>query len=208
MPRCRLFLVTPPDGDPDRLARALSAAVEQGNVASLLIRCGDDDSGLRALTDALMPVAFAHNVAVLLDDRPELAAELGADGVQVPGDAARYAEARRILGTDHIVGTYCDTSRHTAMELGEAGADYVALDQEATANAGGASDGEPIIGWWAALFEVPCVAYRPAGERDVAMLISQGADFIRPPDEMWQSAEHARNAIRRLNTLIGEGAPA
>lgn len=208
MPRCRLFLVTPPRGDPDTLARILAAALEHGDVASLLIRSTGEDGTLAAIAEALMPIAFQHDVAVLLDDVPELAAEIGADGVQIPGELERYREARRILGADRIVGAACDGSRHLAMELGEAGADYVALDQDAVRPEGESGPGEPIIAWWSALVEVPCVAFTPAAPERVPALIAEGADFIRPADEMWLSAERARETIRRMSALIAEGAPA
>lgn len=208
MPRSRLFLVTPPRGDPDTLARIFTAAVEHGDVASLLVCSAGEDGTLMSIAEVLMPIAFEHNVAVLLDDVPELAAEIGADGVQIPGDPVRYREARQILGVDRIVGAACGGSRHLAMELGEAGADYVALDQDAVRPEGEEGPGEPIVAWWSALIEVPCVAFAPAAPEQVPALIAQGADFIRPADEMWSSAERARETIRRMSALIAEGAPA
>ena len=75
-----------------------------------------------------MPIAHAHDVAFILNDRPDLARDLGADGVHIGQDDASYDEARRPpRARSHIVGVTCHNSRHLAMEAGESGADYVAF---------------------------------------------------------------------------------
>lgn len=57
-----------------------------------------------------------HGVPFVLNDRPDLALEAGADGVHVGQDDAPVSLARRILGADAIVGL----STHDADDLAEA----------------------------------------------------------------------------------------
>jgi len=40
-----------------------------------------------------------------------------------------YDEARRIMGPDATVGVTCKNSRHLAIDLGEAGADFIAVSR-------------------------------------------------------------------------------
>ncbi|RDJ93946.1 hypothetical protein B4Q13_18355, partial [Lacticaseibacillus rhamnosus] len=68
-----------------------------------------------------------RGVAFIMNDRPDLAAELDCDGVHVGEEDMPYAEARRLLGPDSIVGVTCGDSRHRAVVAAEAGADYVAF---------------------------------------------------------------------------------
>lgn len=73
----------------------------------------------RPLIKAAHPLAAlcrAHGVPFILNDRPDLALEVGADGVHVGQDDAPVALARRILGDDAIVGL----STHAPSELEEA----------------------------------------------------------------------------------------
>ncbi len=126
--RCRLYLVTPPALDPPRFAEDLAAALDAGDVAAVQLRLKEaDDDALRRACDVLRPVAQRRGVAFLLNDRPDLAAETGCDGVHVGQEDAPYEEARRIMGSDRIVGVTAHDSRHLAMEAAEAGADYVAF---------------------------------------------------------------------------------
>src|SRR5687768_16200001 len=127
-PICRLYLITPPRlDDLAAFGRDLAHALDAGDVAALQIRLKDvDDVIVAAAVDVLTPIAHARGVAVILNDRPDLAARLGCDGVHVGQQDAPYAEARRLMGPDRMVGVTRHDSRHLAMEAAEAGADYVA----------------------------------------------------------------------------------
>jgi thiamine-phosphate pyrophosphorylase len=100
--------------------------------------------------------------------------------------------ARQALGKEAIVGAFCGASRHVAMQAAEDGADYIALSQNSYA------PGEPIIGWWSDLFEIPCVAFDPLESDKLDILLPQKPDFIRPPDAMWASPEEARRIVSGL----------
>jgi thiamine-phosphate pyrophosphorylase len=78
------------------------------------------------------------------------------------------------------------------MEAAEAGADYIAFAQNSQ------KTGEPLIGWWQDIFEVPVVAFDPVSPADLASLLPQKPDFMRPMDSMWSSAESTRDTIRAL----------
>src|SRR5215470_16294651 len=124
----RLYLITPPALDPDRFAKDLEEALSGGDVASLQLRLKDcDDSTIRRAARILKPIAQDRGVAFIMNDRPDLAAELDCDGVHVGEEDMPYAEARRLLGPDRIVGVTCGASRHRALVAAEAGADYVAF---------------------------------------------------------------------------------
>src|SRR5512141_2902602 len=126
---CRLYLITPPRiDDLASFARTLESALAAGDVGALQLRLkGADDAAIAAAVAAIKPVAAAHDVALILNDRPDLAAALDCDGVHIGQDDGTYAEARALVGKDRIVGVTCHDSRHLAMEAAEAGADYVAF---------------------------------------------------------------------------------
>ena len=73
------------------------------------------------------PYAQDRGIAFIMNDRPDLAVELECDGVHVGEEDMPYAEARRLLGADHIVGVTCGASRDRAITASEACADYVAF---------------------------------------------------------------------------------
>src|SRR3954447_24340131 len=106
VPLCRLYLLTPPAlDDLAGFGRTLAHALDAGDVAALQIRLKDaPDDIVSAAVDALMPIAQSRDVAVILNDWPDLAAKLGCDGVHVGQADATLADARRLVGSDRMVG--------------------------------------------------------------------------------------------------------
>jgi thiamine-phosphate pyrophosphorylase len=109
----RLYLCTPDRPD---LAAFVSACIE-GGVDVVQLR--DKQLEVRPLLErarVALAVCRDHGVPFVLNDRPDLALEVDADGVHVGQDDAPASLARRILGPDRIVGL----STHRPEELDRA----------------------------------------------------------------------------------------
>lgn len=171
-------------------AGQLKAAIEAADVACLRI-AGTDAVRVTVIAKALLPLAQDKGVAVLLDNA-DLAVKLRADGVHLP-DAAKYRDARRLVGTDGIVGVACPLERHTAMEVGEAGADYIQF----TVVADQLAETLELTAWWTELMTVPSVVAGIFSEGDAAQFIAAGADFLAPDAAIWSEKDSAA-AIARL----------
>jgi thiamine-phosphate pyrophosphorylase len=106
----RLYLCTPDRPD---LAAFLEACIV-GGVDVVQLR--DKDLPARAVVARACVagrVCADHGVPFILNDRPDLALDAGADGVHVGQDDASASLARRIMGDDAIVGL----STHAPEEL-------------------------------------------------------------------------------------------
>ncbi len=204
-PGCRLYLVTPPTLAPAAFAETLKAAVGGGDVACLQLRLKDvpDDEVLRAC-EALLPVAHEHDVALLVNDRPDLAAKAGADGTHVGQEDASYADARKLLGEDRIVGVTCHNSRHLAMEAAEAGADYVAFGAFfATTTKQPKTKATPdLLTWWSELMEIPCVAIGGITVENCEPLVEAGADFLAIVSGVWDHPQGPAAAVAAFNEIF------
>jgi thiamine-phosphate pyrophosphorylase len=208
-PLCRLYLITPPRlDDLAGFGRTLAHALDAGDVAALQIRLKDvGDEVISAAVAALKPVAQARGAAVILNDRPDLAAALDCDGVHVGQSDVRYAEARRAVGKDRMVGVTCHDSRHLAMEAAEAGADYVAFGAffpTTTKDAPTRADPE-ILTIWQETMEVPCVAIGGITVENARGIAAAGADFLAVSAGVWVHPEGPATAIKRLNAEIAAG---
>jgi thiamine-phosphate pyrophosphorylase len=208
-PLCRLYLITPPRlDDLAGFGRVLGHALDAGDVAALQIRLKDaPDEVIAAAVDALKPIAQARGVAVILNDRPDLAASLDCDGVHVGQDDMPYREARRIVGKARTVGVTCHDSRHLAMEAAEAGADYVAFGAffpTATKEAKTRADPE-ILTIWQETMEIPCVAIGGITVDTAAGLAAAGADFLAVSAGVWRHGEGPAAAVAAFNAEIASG---
>ena len=204
---CRLYLITPERVDPGPFADTLALALDAGNVACVQLRLkGIDDDAIREAARTLAPVAQSRDVAFLLNDRPDLAAETGCDGVHVGQQDSSYEEARAAVGDDSIVGITCHDSRHFAMVAAEKGADYVAFGAfyaTATKDAIGHPDAQ-ILSWWSEMMTVPSVAIGGITAANCAPLVTAGADFIAVLSAVWSHADGPGVAVKAFNKTITE----
>ena len=163
-----------------------------------------DDDAVRLACDFLRPVTQSRDVALLLNDRPDLAAEMGCDGVHVGQEDTPYEEARRIVGGDAIVGVTCHDSRHLAMAAAEKGADYVAFGAFfATETKQPKSSADPeALAWWSDLMTVPCVAIGGITVDNCRPLVEAGADFLAVSAGVWEHPQGPAAAVKALNEEI------
>lgn len=211
--RCRLYLITPPViDDIDAFAAQLQAAIAGGDIACLQIRLKDKndnpapDDHVRAVAAKVIPMAQAADIAVLINDRPDLAAETGADGVHIGQGDGTVKAAREQVGPDAIVGVTCHDSRHLGMEAGERGADYVAFGAfYPTDTKDPRAKAEPeILTWWQQMIELPCVAIGGITPDNAAPLVEAGADFLAVSGGVWNWGEGPKAAVEAFNALFDD----
>lgn len=197
----QLYLATPPLVDGREFLPALNGALSAGEVASLLIRFAvEDPRKQEEIVRALAPVAQEKGVAVLVDGSATVALRAKADGAHIEGAGAELTEAVEKLSPKYIVGAGGLDSRDDAMRAGEAGVDYVLFEGD---------DLEALterVGWWAELFNTPCVA-RAARLEDVRPLAEAGADFVMLDDAVWLEPRGPAAAVAEALAIL-QGAKA
>jgi thiamine-phosphate pyrophosphorylase len=201
---CRLYLISPPRLSAANFLGPLKEALAGGDVASFQLRLKDvSDDEIRRATDTLRPVVQAAGTAFILNDRPDLAAELGCDGVHVGQEDATYADARKALPSG-IVGVTCHDSLHLAMDAAEAGADYVAFGAffpTSTKQPKSKADPE-ILRAWSMATVIPCVAIGGITVANAPALIEAGADFLAVAAGVWEHPDGPRAAVAQFNALF------
>ena len=202
----RLYLITPPALDPDRFAKELEEALAGGDVACLQLRLKEvDDDAIRRATRILRPIAEDRGVAFVMNDRPDLAAELECDGVHVGEEDMPYTEARRLLGPDKIVGVTCGSSRDRAISAAEAGADYVAFGAffpSLTKTATKYRADPELIRDWSEATVVPCCAIGGITQQNCGPLVEAGADFLAVIGAIWSYPTGPRAAVAEFNEVF------
>ncbi len=207
-PPCQLYIVSPPAIAIPTFAETLKAALDAGPVAAFQLRLKDvSDDAILAACEALLPVCKTADVAFILNDRADLAAKAGADGVHLGQSDGSIAEARALLGKDAQIGRTCHDSRHLAMEAGEQGADYVAFGAfyETTTKPSHYRPVPEILSWWTTLSQLPCVAIGGIFPENAAPLVEAGADFIAVVRAVWDHPGGAGAGVAAFGPVLDWG---
>lgn len=207
---CQIYLITPPQIDDlkafcAQLDKALSAAP----VACLQIRLKDinggpmENSAIIQAARAIVPICHEHETLVLMNDNPDLAKEVGADGVHIGQNDMDYFSSRELLGGDVIIGVTCHNSKGLGFEAANAGADYVAFGAffETPTKAAKYRAETEILEWWQEAVEIPSVAIGGITVDNAAQIIQAGADFIAVSSGVWSHPDGPASAVSQLSQL-------
>lgn len=210
---CRLYLVSPPRIALPQFIKALTEALAAGDVGAFQLRLKEaTDAEILEAGAQLLPICRAHGVAFIVNDRPDLALKIGADGMHLGQEDTSLQEARALLGADAVIGMTCHASAHMAMEAGDAGADYVAFGAffPTTSKPMEKQEkyGRPepqLLEWWSTYTVVPSVAIGGMTPENCGPLVTAGADFIAAITAVWNHPQGPGAAVSAFNRAISEG---
>jgi thiamine-phosphate pyrophosphorylase len=109
--------------------QAAAGQLLRGGVGALQLRAkAHDADGVLALVGEWAPdlveMCRSHGVPLIINDFPEVAVALGADGVHIGQDDGSLAEVREVVGEDMIVGRSTHSPAQALAAL-EEGFDYI-----------------------------------------------------------------------------------
>ena len=196
----------------ERLARSrlyLVLAAGDGHVLEPALRGGVDivqlrekelgDEALEAAAEPFRAACDKHGALFVLNDRPELVVECGADGVHVGRSDTPVTEARDLVGDDRLVGL----SASTPDELADvAGADYVGVTAFATPTKEDAvAGGLELLRAAAETLTVPWFAIGGIDLSNVAAVAAAGAPGVAVVRAI-RDAEDPEAAARALRAAL------
>jgi thiamine-phosphate pyrophosphorylase len=205
-PHPRLMLFGPPISDVEIFAGSLRAALSAGDIAAVVVDLkGFDGRGLVNAVKHLAPIAQGKGAALLLTDQPESVARGGADGVHLTDPSGLAAALDLVKSKDRIVGVGGLKLRDDAMAAAEKGVDYVLFgEQRANGSFPPLASVIERVGWWAEIFETPCVAFAPDLDA-VDDLAATGAEFVALGEAAWTHAGGPAAAIGSALQRLAQG---
>ncbi|MGR3616512.1 MAG: thiamine phosphate synthase [Paracoccaceae bacterium] len=195
----QIYLITPPSFELGKFPEDLARVLDSTEIACVRLDLASrDEDTLSRAGDALREVCHARDVALVLTDHQVLAERLGLDGVHLSDATRSVRNARKALGADAIVGSFCAASRHDGLAAGEAGVDYVSFGPIGQSGLGDGQQAEmDLFQWWSEMIEVPIVAEGGLDESTVRRF-TPFTDFFGIGDEIWRSED----PVSALSALI------
>jgi thiamine-phosphate pyrophosphorylase len=184
------------------------SALARGGARVLQLRAKDvDDARLVALAREALAAARAAGALLVVNDRPDVALVVGADGVHVGQDDVDPTDARRLLGRDALVGV----STHDPRQLEAAAAapvDYVAVGPIFATGSKAAAD--PVVGLdllrrARAMTDRPLVAIGGITRARAVEVAAAGADGLAVISDLLGAPDLEAAARAFIGTLALEG---
>jgi thiamine-phosphate pyrophosphorylase len=158
-----------------------------------------DDEALVAAAEPFRAACEMHDALFVLNDRPDLVAACGADGVHVGRSDTPVAQARSLVGPERLLGL----SVSTVDELGDVGAaDYVGVTAFATPTKEDAvAGGLELLRAAATTLTVPWFAIGGIDLSNVAEVVAAGAPGVAVVRAI-RDADEPEAATRMLRAVL------
>jgi len=111
----------------DRFIETVEKAIKGGARIVQLREKDTPENEIISLGREILKITKSYRIPLIINDSPELAQEIGADGVHLGGEDASITNARAILGDMAIIGVSCYNQIERGLKAMENGADYVAF---------------------------------------------------------------------------------
>lgn len=122
---CRLYGIVDMGYTEPEQVEARTHALIDGGVRIIQLRAkGVEQPLVKAWAIAMQAICRERGAIFVLNDYPEMAAEIGADAVHVGQDGGSLAEVRQVVGEGVIIGRSTH-SLEQAMQARQEGADYI-----------------------------------------------------------------------------------
>jgi thiamine-phosphate pyrophosphorylase len=196
--QAHLYLVC--DEQPDAFLRA---ALDGGvDIVQLRIKAPASDEHLIAVAERFARCCAERGALFILNDRPDLVARVGADGVHVGQDDMAVTDARALVGADRLIGLSTHTPQQVDAAAG-ADVDYIGVGP---VHATPTKPGRPAVGldlvrYAAGHASVPFFAIGGIEPANVAAVAAAGADRIAAVRALTQAADPAAVA-RELRGVV------
>jgi thiamine-phosphate pyrophosphorylase len=198
-----LYAITPDASDTGWLVEKVEQALAGG---ARLVQYRNKSAPWRLRKEqarALLSLCVRHAAQLIVNDSPELAAEIGADGVHLGRDDPAPESARALLGDTAIVGVSCYGDIARARKLLGRGASYCAFGRFF------ASDTKPqaapatlsLLHRARVELDAPLVAIGGITADNAEPLISAGADAIAVCGGLFHS-EDTRGSAEKIASLF------
>ena len=174
-----VYVLTDPTLQAGRSAEQVAEQAFEGGASIVQLRAkGMPTPALVETARRLQAIATRHGRLFIVNDRVDVAAASGADGVHIGPDDMRPVDARRILGPEKLIGVSV-SSVEEALKLAPY-ADYLAVGaiygSSTKLDAGPAVGTQQIRDIRSAALRLPLVAIGGIGPKNIRDVVDAGAD--------------------------------
>jgi len=187
----------------DNFVETVEKSIKGGARIVQLREKGTSYDEIIMLAKELLKVTKKYDVPLIINDSPEIAKEIGADGVHIGGDDTSIEKARSLLGSEAIIGVSCYNQIERGLNAMKTGADYVAFGTPY--NTPTKPDREPtpieILNQAVKLIDIPIFAIGGITKDNAKPILETGVDGIAVITSVFGSPA-PETAARELANLI------
>ncbi len=153
---------------------------------------------------AIAQICKQYQVCFIINDDPQLARKINADGVHVGKDDGQIADARAILGNEAIIGVSCYNRLENALQAQADGADYIALGRFFTSRTkpDAVQASLELLSEVRQAIDLPIVTIGGIKRDNARQLIEYGTDAIAVIYDLFHNTQNIKQTAQEFQKLF------
>jgi len=185
-----IYLISPPKIRGFKFYQELYKVLKTNKVKYFQLRLKKVSSkNLLKISKKVKKIAKKNNVKFLVNDSPNVAKIVGADGCHVGQKDMSCKSSRKILGKNKIIGVTCHNSKKLALDAKKHGANYVAFGSffKSPTKKSAFRANLALLRWAKKKINMPIVAIGGINSSNYKKILSNGANFIACSSYIWDN---------------------
>jgi len=185
-----IYLISPQKIKGNRFYSELDRVLKSNKVKYFQLRIKKISTlNLIKISKKIKKITRKNNVKFLINDKPSVAKEVGADGCHIGQKDMNFIVSRKILGKNKIIGMTCHNSKKLALRAKKYGANYVAFGSffESSTKKSAFKANLAILRWAKKKINMPTVAIGGINSSNYKKILSEGANFIACSSYIWNN---------------------
>ena len=144
---------------------------------------------LLKISKKVLKITKKNKVKLLINDKPQIAKKIGADGCHIGQKDMNLMSSRKILGKSKIIGVTCHNSKKLALKAKKNGANYVAFGsffKSSTKKTASRANLE-ILRWARKKINMPTIAIGGINSSNYKKILLNRANFIACSNYIWKN---------------------
>ena len=185
-----IYLISPEKINENKFYKELNQVLKTKKIKFFQLRLKKiTNNNLIKISKKVKKITKQNKVKFLINDKPLIAKEIGADGCHIGQKDISYKNSRKILGNNKIIGITCHNSKRLALKAKNNKANYIALGsfyKSFTKKTPYKANLE-ILRWAKKKINMPTVAIGGINSSNYKKVLSNGASYIACSSYVWKN---------------------
>ena len=185
-----IYLISPQKIRGVKFYRELNNVLKTNKVKYFQLRLKKiSTSNLIKISKKVKKIVKKNNVKFLINDKPLVAKQIGADGCHIGQKDTDLFRSREILGKNKIIGVTCHNSKRLAQEAKKLGANYVAFGSffKSSTKKTAFRANLQILRWAKKKNNMPTVAIGGIDSSNYKKILLSGASYVACSNYVWNN---------------------
>ncbi len=185
-----IYLISPPKISGSKFYDTLNEILKTNKIKYFQLRLKNKSThSIVKIAKKIKKITSKNKVKFLINDKPDIAKIVNADGCHIGQKDTNFINSRKILKNKKIIGVTCHNSKKLALDSKKIGANYIAFGAffKSSTKKTMYTANLALLRWARKKINIPVIAIGGIDSSNYKKILSNGANYIACSSYVWNN---------------------